>query len=231
MKKHFILTALLLVFHLLCNAQNKTNIIVIDDDTTTYEGKWMIKRTFLLLKSMKLVYNKPLHFNEVNGYECFKKYPKLARILTCASNQLHSIDEQFILYFDAQIFTKKDSIDMKRNFPNMPFDVIDKMHSRKTKANILESNGDEAAVNWRKYVDFYPTDKAKNIFNADTAMKYSINLQPQDYYLEKYKYLDVLVVQKKGGGYVNVYSFYTEEGKKELSLYWKEIEGIFRYED
>jgi hypothetical protein len=121
---------------------------------------------------------------------------------------------------------------MKRYFPNMPlFNVIDKMPNKKTKNNMRESIGEEAAANWREYVDFYPTDKAKNIFNADTALKYSIKLQPQDYYLEKYKYLDLLVVQKKGGGCVNVQCFYTEEGKKELPLYWKEIEGIFRYED
>jgi hypothetical protein len=76
MKKHFILTALLLVFHLLCNAQNKATMTLIDDDTTKYDGKWMMERTFFALKSMKLVYNKPHHFNEVNGWECFKKNPK-----------------------------------------------------------------------------------------------------------------------------------------------------------
>jgi len=226
MKKHLFLTALLLVFHFLCNAQK-----IIFDDTTKYDGKWMIKGDFLLLKSMKVVYNRPLHFYEVKGAECFKKYPKLENILACAFNQLHSNDEQFIVFIHVEFFTKKDSIDMKRSFPNMKFDVIDKMPNKKTKYDIRMSFGDEAAANWREYVDFYPTDKAKSIFNADTVMKYSIKLQPQDFYLEKYKNLDVLVLQKKGGGYITLYCFYTEEGKKELPLYWKEIEGVFRYKD
>ena len=50
-------------------------------------------------------------------------------------------------------------------------------------------------------------------------------------YQGKYKYLDTLVIQKKGRGYIMMYIFTTEEGHKKFPEYLEQIEGMFRYED
>jgi hypothetical protein len=223
----------LLVLPIFCNAKPIT-FIPFDNDTIKYDGKgkWMDRHDYLVLKHMKVIYTRPADFKEVSGSECFETYPKLKKLITCAGNQLHSNDEQFIAFIPIyKPFTKEDSIDMKRYFPNMPFDVIDKQYIIQIKNNITTSLGKEKGENWRKHVKFYSAGEAKRLCNADTIIRYSVKLQPQDYYKGKYKYLDVLFLQKKGRGFVNFYCFYTDKGKMKFASYWKAMEGVFRYED
>lgn len=185
-----------------------------------------------ILNSMKIIYNKPDGFKEIVRPESFKSKPKLEYIITFAEDQLHSNDEQFIAFIPVhKFFTREDSIDMKKFFPGMPFDVIDKIHSNAIKNNIKMSLGEEAARDYIKYITYYSPEEAKHKFNADTAISFQIKLDFNDYYEEKYNHLDALFLQKKGRGYINFYCFYTDSAIKKLPEYWKAIEGVFRYED
>ena len=194
--------------------------------------EWMPQYHIDILKSMKLTYKKPDGFTEVPGTECFKFIPKLKLILTCAGNQLHSEDGQFIAFIPIyRILTKQDSIDIKRMFPNGIFEGVDRRHASQIRGNIRYSLGDTAAQNWKSYVTYYSSTDARYKFNADTAISFSIKLNPGEYYLGKYNHLDALFLQREGKGFINFYCFYTDKAKKHLAKYWNAIEGIFRYED
>lgn len=84
---------------------------------------------------------------------------------------------------------------------------------------------------WTKILHYYPEEVVKNKFNADTVVRFSITLQPEDYYKKKFKYVDALFLQKNGRSYVYFYCFYTEKAKKRFDKYWQKIEGVLRYEE
>ena len=91
--------------------------------------------------------------------------------------------------------------------------------------------GDTAAQNWKSYVTYYSSTEVRHKFNADTAISFSIKLNPGEYHLGKYNHLDALFLQRSGRGFVNFYFFYTDKGKKQLAKYWSAMEGVLRYED
>jgi hypothetical protein len=193
---------------------------------------WMPEQHVEVLRSMKLTYKKPAGFMEVPGWDCFKEIPKLELIITCAGNQLHAADSQFIAFIPVyRIMTTKDSIDITQMFPNSPFEGVNKMHASQIRGVIRYAVGEEATGNWAKYVTYYSAADAKRKFNADSAVTFSIKLNPNEYYKGKYNHLDALFIQKAGRGYINFFCFYTDKAKKNLPTYWKAIEGVFRYED
>lgn len=219
-------------------------------DTIRYESsrinKWMSADTRrMLAESMRVAYRRPATFEEIPGYDCFEEDARLASILTCAGNQLRSEDGHCTVFIPLYPpLTKEDTLyiaSMKRYSPDDPLRVVDMQHMWQIRAGILHALGCDYVyflqrrddIDWRQYLEYYPEGKAKSIFNADTAFRVSLNLEPgRDYhYKGKYKYLDALVIQKQGRGYIILYSFFTEEGRKRMPSYWKEIEGIFRYED
>jgi hypothetical protein len=178
---------------------------------------------------MRLSYKKPPEFNKNKDYsECFDDYPKLKRILSCKSNQLVSSDEQCIVFIHL--------------IP--PYKNVKISHLTQIRAKIIYSLGYDYTyflnygytyrrnrVNWQQYLNYYPQEKAKSIFNADTVVRYSMNLEPEDYYKGKYEYLESLVIQKENKGLVEIFCFYSQKARKNLPYYWKQIEGIFRYDD
>lgn len=179
---------------------------------------------------MGLIYEKPKEFSEVKGIECFKKNPMLEQIVTCAGHQLHSNDGQFITFIPIyKPFTKADSVNMKQLMPGGNFDNIDKMHVNHIKNTIKVSAGKEAHNSWKQFVKYYTPDEALLKFNADTAVSCPIKLTPENFYLEKFNYLEALYIQKRGRGFINFFCFYTEKGKKNLPVYIKAIEGVFTY--
>ena len=185
-----------------------------------------------VLSSMKLTYTKPNGFTEEQALECFEDHAKLALIITCAGNQLQANDGQFIAFIPFQrILTKQDSADIKGLFPGAVFPGVDNLHTTQIKDDIRHARGEKEAAHWKRYVTYYAPADAKRKFNADTAITYSVRLDPGEYYKGKYNHLDALFIQRKGRGYVNFFCFYTDKAKENFSAYWKAMEGVFRYED
>ncbi len=215
-----------------CQQKPRFHVILIGQDTTNlYKYKWMAKYFVDVLKSIKLDYKKPDGFKEVPGWDCFDSIPKLHLILSCANNQLYADDGHFMAFITInRPFTPHEIIEWKKLFPNGLFDN-NKAHMYQIKGNIKYAYGDQAALEWRKYVTYYSTADAKNKFNADTAITFPLKLDSSDYYKGKYKYLNVLFLEKKDRSWVSFHCFSDDEGKKNLAKYMKAIEGVFRYED
>jgi hypothetical protein len=165
------------------------------------------------LNMMSLSYNKPPEFNrekDKSKSECFKEYPNLARILSCQPNQFVSSDEQCIVFI--------------RLIP--PYKNVKINHLTHIRVNIIYSLGydytyflnKENHVDWQHYLNYYPQEKTKSIFNADTVVRYSMNLKPEDYYKGKYEYLESLVIQKENKGFVEIFCFYSQKGKEKPAL-------------
>ncbi len=184
-----------------------------------------------IIESMKLHYNRPKGFTEISESECFESKPKLALMITCAQRQLKSKNGEFIAFFSMyRPLGIEDSIFISRISPN-GFPGLDRQHEGNIKYSIVQSMGKEAGENWKQYVDYYPVGEARRKFNADTAIFYSIKLEPKDYYLDKYNHFDVLCLTKKRRGMIFFYCFYTDEGKKKFNEYWKAVEGTLRFLD
>jgi hypothetical protein len=87
------------------------------------------------------------------------------------------------------------------------------------------------AKEWKENVYYYTETEAKTKFNADTAITYSFILPEKEYYRDKYNHCKILLIQKKGRGYLPLYCFYDMEAAKNPDKYMTAIEGIFKYKD
>ena len=230
----------------LCPAQNqKVWAGDVTRNISYYENRWLGNENSRILKLMGATYTKPREFDEILYGEDFYGYPKLRKIMTAGYNVLYSKDRQCIAMFSLfPPLTPEDTlyiISMKRYSPDDPLRVLDMQHMWSTRADIIFAMGHyhyflhgRNDIDWRQYLEYYPEEKAKSIFNADTAFQVSLNFKPVNEYYDyqgKYKYLDTLVIQKKGRGYIMMYIFTTEEGHKKFPEYLEQIEGMFRYED
>lgn len=209
----------LLIVSIVCYAQSPPALVVINPID--------------IIKSMNLEYKKPPGFDEVLMNECFNSYPKLERIITCAYGQLRSTDQQFFVFTGLyRTLSVDDSVFISKiSAKGMGIKSLDWMYEANIKAGIEESLGKDAAQYWRKFVNYYSADKAREIYNADSVITYSIKLDSANYYQRKYNHLDILCIAKKRRGAVYFFCFYTDEGKKLLPDYQKAIEGMFRFKD
>ena len=208
--------------------KNKVKIFTIDEDTTPIHYKWLgtDSRTFT---KMRLVYKKPDGFKEISRMECFKETPKLEGIFRCLNNELLADDKQFLAFMPIyEIFPPKTLVTF---IHHDSLDFTDKMHINEIKFLIRNYFNKDSINNWKNLVSYYPDSIVKSKFNADTVIRFSMVFEPQQSYKKKYKYADVLFLQKKGRGYASFYCFYTEQAKAKLDEYWEKIEGVLRYED
>lgn len=240
-----ILLILPIIFPGLCHAQNHDLSVGDEDRSIPIENKWLGDESTRILKLMGVTYCKPPEFDEAHISESFDHYPRIKKIISYAGNILHSQDGQCMVSFPLfPPFTANDTLyieSMKRYSPDDPLRVLDMQHMWQIRANIIFALGHDnyflqgrSDVDWRQYLKYYPEEQSRSIFNADTAFRVSLNLEPGNElydYQGKYKYLDALVLQKMGRGYILMYVFTTDEGQQRLPHYWKQIEGIFRYED
>lgn len=225
-----------------CLVHSQAKVIPVDDEGREIPNdtsRWMSNYEVNILKSMRINYNKPVLFTEVAGFECFRDNPKLNEIISCVGNQLHSKNKEFIAFLPVyKILTTADSVRIQKSFPRMQIVPLDNQHAGQIRAKILESLGKDASVrgenanfNWRQYVIYYADKDAKQKFNADTAIKVPFSLKKDEAYLGKYNNLTAFVLQKNGRGFVMIYCLYTDKAKKKLNRYWKQVEGIYRYEN
>jgi hypothetical protein len=184
-----------------------------------------------LLEVIRLEYNKPVGFNEIRMSECFKSYPKLNALITCAYSQFESKDKHFFLFTNMyKPLSPEDSIFISKISPNK-IKTLDWMHEANIKGNIRESLGEDSAINWRSFVHYGTLENARKFFNADSLLSYTIKLDPKDAYQGKFNNLEVLCIAKKRRGVIYLFELYTDEGKRNLKTYQKELEGIFRFKE
>lgn len=233
MKKLLFVLSVLFWINSIGLAQSQVKFVtIIDNDTTPLVYKWMGSDSRLLTEGMKIVYQKPKKFVEIPTTECFKDYSKLESTFTCMGNQLHSKDEQFISFLVfPDIYTKEFQERLNwLSVGNRDEDWVDKQHYRQMRS-IIKGYYGEIGSAWTDSIKHYPADEAVTKFNADSAFYFSLNLNPEDYYKGGYKYVKVLMLQKKDRGYAYICSFYTDKAKKQLSKYWCRIEKTLCYED
>src|SRR5690606_24539381 len=115
----------------------------------------------------------------------------------------------------------------KKNHPGMPLGNFDEGHI----ANIKYQIGFLEGKNWKKYTKYYTSRTSRSKFNADTVMRVQmpLNLKPEEYYQGNLQYLTVFIIQKNGVGHIPVYCFYSEKARKQMDIYWKEIESMLRF--
>lgn len=213
--------------------KNKFKITLIDDDPTPIHYPWLGGDS-KILTSMKLIYQKPDGFTEVSDTECFDDNLHLKSAFSCLPNQLHADDQQFIAFMPVfRLPTPEDSIMMVRYlYPNNPSGgSLDIMHINQIKGLLRSILDEKEAKEWKKIVTYYPQEVARNKFNADTVMRFSITLRPEEYYKKEFKYVDALFLQKNGRKYINFYCFYTDKAKEHLADYWRKIESVLHYQD
>ncbi len=232
MKKFLlILTTCFCITTLTAKSLDSLNIRFIDDDPTPILYKWMGTNSKTLTKK-GMTYKKPRGFIEKGNTECFKDYPKLNRVFTCMSNLLVSKNGDVTTFLvNYPIRTQELENELNELMPKYNRSMVDKQHFWQMRAIFLTYFGNEVETSWQDSLVYYSPQKTKQIFNADTAYRFTINLRPEDFYLKKYKYVDVFLMQKKGRGYVYFVSFYTDKAKKSIKKYRKRIEGVLRYED
>ncbi len=130
---------------------------------------------------------------------------------------------------------------MRRYSPDDPLRVLDMQHMWQIRSAVIRASGygcdyflqGKNFVDWRRYLEYYPKKQARRVFNADTAIRVSLNLLPGEVYgyRGRYDYLDMLVLQKMRRGYLQLFVFTTEKGRNRLPYYWCRIETVFRYDD
>ena len=90
-------------------------------------------------------------------------------------------------------------------------------------------------ADWKDYVHYYPSEEAKNRFNADTVFSVSLLLNKAHCFsnidLTDYSHCTVLIIQKEGRGYVATYCFYNENTTENLSVYMSAIEETLKYRE
>ena len=209
-------------FFLLSQEKDSThvdNIILIGAPEPQYaelEREKVVYNT--IIERMRMSYTPPSFFEKnTNTRECFEYSTKMWISFGCNFPFFISKDKEMLVFLDAYNEGQNNYI---------------------SKEEFLEQGllylGEKASMKWEDYVTYYPKNETKRIFNADTVIQYTITLLPKDFYKKnekKYKYVDVLFIEKKGRGYVYFYSFYTDKAKKNITSYRKQIETIVRYED
>ena len=227
---------------MICKVFNKKHIILIAinlfflcQESFSQSPNWMSELEINLLEGGYADYTKPVCFEEViNGTDCFENNPKLKKILTCGGNQLRSKDNRFVVFnMIGTIYTRNPQKDqIIRILPPEGKSTyrVNTFYIYYIKNDISQSLGKEAALNWEDHVNYYSKKETLNKFNAEMAISYSINLQPKDYYKEKYNNLWVLLI-RKGGGFIRMYCFYEDMSKRKLAKYKAKIESVFRYKD
>lgn len=80
----------------------------------------------------------------------------------------------------------------------------------------------------RSVVRILSSDYARRAFNADTVLTFPLKVwRPY----KKYRHCRVTVIQKNGRGHIQLYTFYTDEGEKELDNYLRSLEKMIWYRD
>lgn len=237
--KRLVLLLFSMLFASVCMSQEKEpfEIVFVENVDSIMalvkpEYKWLGTDGLMVSEEMKLKYRKPKGFSEVVETECFKDYPRLWYTFRCNSNLLKSNDGEFLAFMEfPPIHTEEFEEEMNMLFPLRAKKLVDKQHYWQMRGIIQKFYNDEIGESWRDSLTIYSTEEARKKWNADSAFTFSFDLRPNDCYKNDFKYVKVLLIQKKGRGYAYFQFFYTDKAKKNFHRYWRRLEKTLRYED
>ena len=150
-------------------------------------------------------------------------------------NQLHgtmysieSKDSEFFCCIYAR-FIDNDAIKTRKEVEeNVIRDI------KLTKQRNIGKNDEKNLISTR----YYSPKEARELFNADTVIGYSVELLDGGFVMKnsknksfKYSGNKVLLLQKNERGFIVLYCFYTKKGEKKLSKYMGVIENAFWFID
>lgn len=184
------------------------------------------------LDAIQLKYKKSKILKVIDESEDFKSLPKLQMHIGILSPTIKSNDQDFIAFF---------CIQPNNNHP--PFLLKDKVEFNKTevyrylfpiRANLAMSlNKKREDISFDKigcYIEYKPTNYAKEVFNADTVITYPLSLG-NEYLREKYEHCNVWLFHKTNVGYFSLYCFYTNKGYANKRRYEQELEKILKFKE
>ena len=200
---------------------------------------------------MKMKYSKPESFCQIDSAESFKDYKPLKYMILSGKESffesvgpfLRSDDGQVISFLQfAPLFSREYVERISKlthcfndyNETNLYTlsELFEKYHQQKMQEMIGSYYYRDKNIEklWHNHITVLSTEEAREKWNADSAFTFSLHLRSGDYYKKDYKFLKVLLIQRKGRGYACIYSFYTDKAKENFDKYWRRIEKTLWFE-
>ncbi len=202
----------------------------IDNDTTPILYDWMNKYDSRFFTQKGMVCTQPKGYIKDNNTDDYSnKYPRLRRLLGMTEFLWVSNDGNALFYWNNYPIYREDDLD--KIISKRKESLVDKQHCYQTKEMFRSYYGNKVITSYRDSLIYYSQKDAKQIFNADTAYRFLIKLRSEDFYKRKYKSVEVIFLQKKDCGWVNLICFYTDKGKKKINKYRKQIEKVLKYKE
>lgn len=188
---------------------------------------------FETFRAMSLTFTPPVDdFDSNTGGQNFYNLPHLYR-LHGTMYALESKDSEFFCCVFAKFIDNDAVMTRCEAKTNVAHDIIvTKRFPTQQSANL------SLIKDISPFVSYYSPEKAKEIFNADTVICYSIdmyglNLSMNSRRNKLFNYSEnkVLLLQKNDRGFIALYCFYTKKGQKKLKKYMRLIENTFWFID
>lgn len=182
------------------------------------------------LDNIRLNFKKSKLIKLIDESEDFESLPQFQRMrMGHLSPTIKSSNQDFIAFFSIQPnnsqppFILKDKVEYEgKEIPRYL------LHIRANLAISLNKNISFDEI--EHFIEYKPATYAKDIFNADTVITYSLSLGGE-YLRGKYKHCDVWLFHKINVGYFSLYCFYTDKGYANKRMYEQELEKILRFKD
>lgn len=193
---------------------------------------FMSEELLTVLDSLSITYSPPVNFVSDLAGEGFGTVPHLKRLHGCMY-YIVSKDNNFLVCFYAEHITGKNPFDETSNISylkSVEGDIRVSLSPKTDDLTSMEGKGKNTEIQLKNHVTYCPLEYAKNNFNADTVIRYSLNmngLKLQGQYTDN----TVLTLQKKGKGFITLYCFYTKEGKRKINDYMKVVENMLWFRD
>ncbi|WP_106828262.1 hypothetical protein [Parabacteroides pacaensis] len=178
-----------------------------------------------ILDSLSVTYNPPLEFVSNNDSEGFATVPHLYK-LHGWMYYLESKDRNFLICLNAE-FCHNDSVKTRERVEiNLKGELCTSLYPD-TDYSLYN---DEPKIKIKHHVTYSSPEYAKTTFNADTVIRYKLKMYGWKLQ-ERYTDNTVFMLQKSGRGFVSLFCFYTEEGKKNFDHYMKMIENMIWFRE
>ena len=187
------------------------------------------------LSRNQVKYTQPADFDLVRSgkdyLECFhsEKYTSFnPASLTIFVDKLISKDKNFVVFIEIPPVFSRDSVYIDADLLPDLKQEINTSHCKDIRFDFRWNTGQNLSLD-QCPISYKSSDYARSAFNADTVLTYPLKMWKK--YENKYNNCQVMVIQKNTRGYICLYIFYNNEGKKNFEHYMKSLNGVFWYRD